>query len=223
VTGAVGAARPAAISVQGIAKRYGRHQVLRDVTFDVPPGLLVGIQGENGAGKSTLLKCLVGLLRPDRGRVHLRGTIGYCPQEPALIEALTMAEQLTFFGAGYRLSRAEIARRCAELMEAFGCASYARTRIDRLSGGTRQKANLIAALLHSPDVLVLDEPYQGFDYETYLRFWSFAEEFRTQGGSVVVVSHMHSEKDRFDAMLDLVDGRVVASGRASELVVGGTT
>lgn len=73
-------------------------------------------------------------------------------------------------------------------------------------------------MLHTPDVLILDEPYQGLDYETYLTFWNYAERFRGDGGSVVVVSHMHSEKDRFDAMLDLVEGRVVAGGRCADQV-----
>jgi ABC-type multidrug transport system ATPase subunit len=212
----------ALITVRGLAKRYGRRRVLEDVGFTVPEGVLVGIQGENGAGKSTLLKCLVGLLRPDRGSVELHGRIGYCPQDPSLIESLTVREQFELFGAGYGLDPDEIAERAEALMDEFGCARYADTRVDRLSGGTRQKVNLIAALLHRPDVLVLDEPYQGFDYETYRRFWEYAELHRATGGSVVVVSHMHTELSRFDAMLDLVDGRVRVSGRrADEVRLGG--
>lgn len=207
-----GRARPAAVEVRSLAKRYGRRKVLVDVSFTVPPALLVGVQGENGAGKSTLLKCLVGLLKPDHGEVVVRESMGYCPQEPLLMESLTVAEHLRLFAAGYGLRPDAASARAAELMDTFGCAKFATTRVDRLSGGTRQKVNLIGALLHTPRVLVLDEPYQGFDYDTYLRFWTYAEEFRSAGGSVVVVSHMHSEKDRFDAMLDLVEGRVVASG-----------
>lgn len=206
------APRPATVEVRSLAKRYGRRTVLVDVSFTVPPALLVGVQGENGAGKSTLLKCLVGLLKPDRGEVVVRNSMGYCPQEPLLMESLTVDEHLRLFAAGYGLRPDAAAARASELMDTFGCAKFAGTRVDRLSGGTRQKVNLIGALLHAPRVLVLDEPYQGFDYDTYLRFWSYAEEFRSAGGSVLVVSHMHSEKDRFDAMLDLVDGHVVASG-----------
>jgi ABC-type multidrug transport system ATPase subunit len=205
------AARPA-VEVRSLAKRYGRRRVLVDVSFVVPPALLVGVQGENGSGKSTLLKCLVGLLKPDSGDVVVRGTLGYCPQDPLLMDSLTVAEQLRLFAAGYGLRPEQAAARAAELMDTFGCAKFAGTRISRLSGGTRQKVNLIGALLHTPDVLVLDEPYQGFDYDTYLTFWTYAESFRHTGGSVVVVSHMHSEKGRFDAMLDLVDGRVAPSG-----------
>jgi ABC-2 type transport system ATP-binding protein len=207
-----------AIMVQSLAKRYRRRRVLIDVSFIVPPGMLIGIEGENGAGKTTLLKCLVGLLRQDAGEVEVRGTVGYSPQEPLLMHSLTVLEHLRFFGAGYGLRPDRSAARAAELMETFGCTRFAGTRIDRLSGGTRQKVNLIGALLHMPDVLILDEPYQGLDYDTYLTFWTYAERFRSDGGSVVVVSHMHSEKDRFDAMLDLVDGRVVASGSGADRV-----
>lgn len=208
-----------ALAASGLVKSYGRRKVLRGVSFTVPHGLLVGIEGENGAGKSTLLKCLVGLLRPDAGQVRSGGVIGYCPQEPALMDLLTCREQLLLFGAGYRLSREETMRRAGELMEHFGCARYAGERIDRLSGGTRQKINLIAALLADPDLLVLDEPYQGFDYETYLTFWDYADQARKAGRAVLVVSHMHTEKDRFDAMLVLRDGTVSAHGAKADQVM----
>jgi ABC-2 type transport system ATP-binding protein len=201
------------ITVRGLAKRYRRRHVLENVGFFVPRGMLVGIQGENGAGKSTLLKCLVGLLKPDSGEIRMEGRIGYCPQDPSLIETLTVREQFDLFGAGYGMTPAQVERRATDLMGEFRCAAYHATRLDRLSGGTKQKVNLIAALLHEPDALILDEPYQGFDYETYQRFWEHAERFRADGGSVVVVSHMHSELARFDAMLDLAAGRVTASGR----------
>jgi ABC-type multidrug transport system ATPase subunit len=195
-----------ALAAHELVKSYGRRRVLKGVSFTVPTGSLVGIEGENGAGKSTLLKCVVGLLRPDAGRVEAAGRIGYCPQEPALIDLLTCREQLELFGVAYGLSSMDVTTRGTALMERFGCAGYADERIDRLSGGTRQKVNLIVALLAEPDVLVLDEPYQGFDYETYLTFWEYAEEARAAGRAVLVVSHMHTEKHRFDAMVTLRDG-----------------
>ena len=203
------------VAVRSLAKRYGRRRVLVDVSFTVERSALVGIEGENGAGKSTLLKCLVGLLRPDEGEVRVHGRIGYCPQEPMLMESLTVDEQLRLFAAGYGLSPDEHAHNTRRLLERFNATRYATTRIDRLSGGTRQKVNLIGALLPTPDVLVLDEPYQGFDYDTYLTFWDYAEQFRAEGGAVVVVSHMHTEKHRFDAMLRLVDGAIAVEERAA--------
>ncbi|XVQ09500.1 ABC transporter ATP-binding protein [Spirillospora sp. CA-255316] len=209
---------PTTIEVRGLAKRYGRRRIFENVGFTVPRGALVGIEGENGAGKSTLLKCLVGLLKPDAGTVALHGRMGYCPQEPLLADSLTAREHFTMFGAGYGLSARETAWRSERLMETFRCDKYARTRVDRMSGGSKQKINLIVALLHQPDVLVLDEPYQGFDYETYQIFWAYAERYCQEGGSVVVVSHMHTEKHRFTTMLKLADGTLTETridGRAS--------
>ena len=209
----------AGLTARGLVKAYGRRQVLRGVSFQAPAGLLIGIEGENGAGKSTLLQCLVGLLKPDDGTVLAAGRIGYCPQEPALLDLLTCREQLLLFGAGYGQSRQTTLARADALMTRFNCEKYLDERIGRLSGGTRQKINLIAALLADPDLLVLDEPYQGFDYETYLTFWTYAEESRAAGRGVLVVSHMHTEKDRFDAMLVLRDGRTTAHGpRAAEVI-----
>jgi ABC-2 type transport system ATP-binding protein len=206
------------IQVRGLAKRYRRNVVLEDVSFQVPKGMLVGVQGENGAGKSTLLQCLLGLLRADSGSVAIDGRVGYCPQDPSLIEALTMEEQFELFGAGYGMSVEETRLRSMSLSEEFGCTTFAKTRVSQMSGGTRQKVNLIAALLHQPDVLFLDEPYQGLDYETYGQFWTHTEEARTLGRTVVVVSHMHTELDRFDALLDLRAGVIKASGPRAEEV-----
>lgn len=196
------------LSVRDLAKRYGRHDVLTGVDFEIATHSMVGIQGENGAGKSTLLKCLIGMIHADRGAVEVDGRIGFCPQEPTLIPLLTVGEFLRLMAAGYHLPRARAMERTGELLDLFGATKYADTRIDRLSGGTRQKVNLISALLHDPDLLLLDEPYQGLDYETYLTFWTYAEQFRDRGGSVVVVSHMHTEQYRFDRLLVLTGGAV---------------
>jgi ABC-type multidrug transport system ATPase subunit len=100
-----GTHRPPALVTRNLVKAYGSRKVLRGITFAVPTGSLVRIEGENGAGKSTLLKCLVGLLRPDQGRVEATGRLGYCPQDPALIDLLTCQEQLLLFGHAYGLSQ----------------------------------------------------------------------------------------------------------------------
>lgn len=206
------------ISIRRLAKSYRRRKVLREVSFDLPAGMLVGIQGENGAGKSTLLQCIVGLTRPDAGQVTTAGRLGYCPQDPSLIETLTATEHLSLFGAGLGMTPDRVNLRGSELMSRFNCERFGDTRIDAMSGGTAQKINLIGSLLHEPEVLVLDEPYQGFDHDTYTRFWDYAEEFRDRGGSVLVVSHMHAEIGRFDALVDLVDGVARASGPQAALV-----
>lgn len=198
------------IHVQNLKKSYGRKQVLRGVSLDVRRGELVGISGENGVGKSTLLKCLVGLLGYDQGSISIIGSMGYCPQEAVLFELLTMAEHLQLFGTAYGMSKKQIARRTDELLVLFGCKLYSDTVVAELSGGTRQKLNLIIALLNDPDVLVLDEPYQGFDYETYLTFWEYAATLRERGKAIVVVSHIITEHGRFNTLFELKEGQVWA-------------
>jgi ABC-type multidrug transport system ATPase subunit len=197
-----------ALSAQSIAKAYGRfrrHQVLREITFTVAPGALVGIVGENGAGKSTLLKILAGELRPDRGRVELDGALGYCPQEVVLNETLTVAQHLDYFAAAYGIHNM---RRAHELVDRLAYQQYRDTTVATLSGGTKQKLNLTLALMHDPRVLLLDEPYQGFDWETYLRFWDLAAELRARGCGVLIISHLLFDQQRFDALYQLRDGEL---------------
>jgi len=178
-----------ALSVSDVARAFGRRQVLRAVTFSVRPGEMVGIVGENGAGKSTLLRILAGLLPPDRGRVRVRGRVGYCPQDPEVHLGLTVD-----------------GRRAEQLMDLLGLLQHRGTLVGDLSGGTRQKLNLVLALMHEPEVLLLDEPYQGFDWETYQRFWGIAEDSRRAGRAIVVISHLFYERHRFDTLLRLRDG-----------------
>ncbi|HEX6122736.1 MAG TPA: ABC transporter ATP-binding protein [Ktedonobacterales bacterium] len=185
--------------------RFGRRRVLRGVSLAVRPGTLVGIVGENGAGKSTLLRILAGELRPSGGQVALRGSLGYCPQDVVLNDALTVGQHLEYFRAAYGLRDLGLAE---ALLERLGFARYRRATVGTLSGGTKQKLNLTLALMHDPAVLLLDEPYQGFDWETYLRFWDLAAELRERGRAVVVISHLVFEQRRFDALYQLREGRL---------------
>ncbi|MGH3122480.1 MAG: ATP-binding cassette domain-containing protein, partial [Streptosporangiaceae bacterium] len=158
-----GPAPAALLEARDVRKSYGRHQVLRGVDLAVGPGQLVAVVGENGAGKSTLLKILAGTLAADGGAVALAGTLGYCPQDPVLNDNLTVEAHLRYFAAAYRLPALD---RADELVSRLGYAGHRREPAGSLSGGTRQKLNLTLALMHDPGVLLLDEPYQGFDWET---------------------------------------------------------
>ncbi|HET8629299.1 MAG TPA: ABC transporter ATP-binding protein [Thermomicrobiales bacterium] len=201
---------PPLLAARGIAKAYGRvrrRPVLRDVTFAVAPGTLVGVVGENGAGKSTLLRILAGDLAPDRGALRLRGALGYCPQTAILNDALTVAQHLAYFAAAYGLRDPG---RADALVERLAYGQYRDAPVAALSGGTKQKLNLTLALMHEPRVLLLDEPYQGFDWETYLRFWDLAAELRAGGCAVLVISHLFFDRERFDALYELRHGRLAA-------------
>lgn len=193
------------MDVTDVHHSHRQHAVLRGVGLQLRPGTLAGIVGENGAGKSTLLKILAGELRPDRGTVRHRGRFGYCPQAVVLDDSFTVRQHLDFFRSAFGLPDL---RRAGEVMEILGLTEYLDQRAGLLSGGSRQKLNLTLALMHDPDVLLLDEPYQGFDWETYLRFWELATSLRDAGRSVLVVSHLAYDIDRLDLLWRLEDGRL---------------
>ena len=192
------------LQARDLTRSFGRRRVLRGVSFDLAPGQLAGIVGENGAGKSTLLKILAGELRPSGGSVVLRGALGYCPQAVVLNDELTVEQHLDYFRAAYGIAGLE---RAHELVARLGYERYLRSTVGTLSGGTKQKLNLTLALMHDPTVLLLDEPYQGFDWETYLRFWELVDDLRARGRAVVVITHLVFEEERFDALYELRDGR----------------
>ncbi|MEU3662493.1 ABC transporter ATP-binding protein [Streptomyces sp. NPDC032940] len=197
--------------MQGVWKSYGTRAVLRGVDVVVEPGSLVGLVGENGAGKTTLLRVMVGELAPDRGTVLRQGEVGYSPQDTVINPLLTVAQHLELFQVAYRLPDVERAR---TLLGALGCRDVLEQRAGTLSGGTRQKLNLVLALMHQPTLLVLDEPYQGFDWDTHQAFWRLAHDLRDGGQSVVVVSHLIHDLQRFDTVHELRDGVLIEGARA---------
>lgn len=191
------------LAVTGVRKSYGKRSVLRGVDLEVGGGEVVGVVGENGAGKTTLLRILCGQLRPDAGSVEVSGRLGYCPQNPVLNNDLTVDQHLRYFRIAYRLPHL---RRADELIERLGFGEYRGAAVKELSGGTRQKVNLVLALMHDPAVVLLDEPYQGFDWETYLRFWDIAATLRDAGRAVLVISHLAYDSVRLDTTHRLRDG-----------------
>jgi ABC-type multidrug transport system ATPase subunit len=180
--------------------------VLFDAGIELHPGEIVGLVGENGSGKSTFIKILVGSLDRDGGDVRRTGSVGYCPQEPLLYQRLTCDEHFELFGTAYGLDQGLTERSRDSIYEVLSFAGYRNTRVEELSGGTRAKLNLGIALLPDPEILLLDEPYAGFDWDTYLRFWELAEERRNAGRSVLIISHFVVDEERFDRIVHLGDG-----------------
>ncbi|MDC0773095.1 ABC transporter ATP-binding protein [Streptomyces sp. HD] len=195
------------MEIRDVHHAYRRRVVLRGVDLRLRAGTLCGIVGENGAGKSTLLKILSGELAPTHGSVRHSGRFGYCPQHVVLNDALTVRQHLTFFQTAYRLTDVRYAE---EIMDVLGFTGYADERAGVLSGGTRQKLNVTLALMHDPQVLLLDEPYQGFDWDTYQRFWDLAARLRDAGRSVLVVSHLAYDTERLDELWRLDSGTLRA-------------
>lgn len=210
--------RSTLLRAAGVTKAFARGwwprrrilRVLRGVDLSLRGGEIVGLVGENGSGKSTLMKILSGALPQDGGQVERLGRIGYCPQDPILYERLTCDEHFELFGRAYGMGRSVVQEDRGGIYDTLGFGSWASARVAELSGGTRAKLNLALALLPDPEVLLLDEPYAGFDWETYQRFWALAADRCQAGRAVLIISHFVTDEDRFDRIYQLCEGKAVA-------------
>jgi ABC-2 type transport system ATP-binding protein len=207
---------PTVLRVSGVTKSFHRGiwprrraiPVLKDACLEVTAGELVGLVGENGSGKSTLMQIIVGLLKRDAGEVERPARLGYCPQVPMVWDKLTVDEHFRLFARAYGLEDRAASRSVEAVLSELDFARYRGYRVEELSGGTRQKLNLALSLMHEPELLLLDEPYSGFDWETYLKFWEMSERRRDAGMAILIVSHLLAERERLDRMFEIHDGKV---------------
>jgi ABC-type multidrug transport system ATPase subunit len=192
------------LQLSGVSRRIGGRWLLRGVDLELHRGETLALVGENGAGKSTLVRMVAGIDGHDEGDIVVGGRIGYCPQEPGLLDLLSADEHLIFFGRGLGLGRDDARASGHALLDGLGFASRMRDVVAKhLSGGSRQKLNLALALLGDPDVLLLDEPYTGFDAGTYLCFWEHVERWKGEGKACLVVTHFLGETERVDRIHEL--------------------
>ena len=195
--------RDPVVVVDGVRCSHRGRTVLDGVSFCVRPGEVVALIGANGAGKSTLLRVLAGLDRPDRGSVEVCGPVGYVPQAGGLDPHLRADEHFALFGRGGGLDRDEARRRGRDLASRLGWDASEPTVAGELSGGTRQKLSVAAALVPGPAVLVLDEPYQGMDADGRSRFWELLWDSTEDGVASVVSSHHADVLDRATTVVEL--------------------
>jgi ABC-2 type transport system ATP-binding protein len=218
-----GAAAPPRLAARGLSFAYGDRRVLDGVDFDVRAGEIFGFLGPNGAGKSTLFSILAGLLPPAGGEIRLdgerlgprsralRARMGVVFQEPSLDAKLSARENLLLGAALFAVPRADAARRADALLEAAGLADRAGDPAGRLSGGMRRRLELARALVHAPEVLLLDEPTTGLDAAAFRRAWAEIEaQRRSRGLTAVLTTHRPDEAERCDRLAVLSHGRVVA-------------
>lgn len=221
----------AALQIDGLYKRFSDHQVLDGFNLQVAHGEVVGLLGPNGCGKSTVLNIICQLLQADAGEVqlmgqpmrkqsaHARARIGYCAQASALYPDLFPQENIQFFARLYGVPAAQRNARVGELMERFGLVSYAATRAGMLSGGWQQRLSLAVALVHRPDLLLLDEPTVAVDVEARLDLWRLIEDLRDSGTTILLTSHHLAEAQRLCTRVALMrSGKVVADGSVPELI-----
>ena len=218
------------IQLDQLSKRYGALQALDGVSLNVPAGCLYGLLGPNGAGKTTCLRILCTLLAPDAGSVQIAGIdaladpraareqLGYVAQEVAIDKILSGRELLQLQASLYHLDSATSRRRIDELTELLGMGEWLDRRCGTYSGGMRRRLDLASGLLHSPAVLVLDEPTVGLDIESRAAIWQVLRELRQQGTSVLLSSHYLEEVEALADRMAIIDaGRVIAEGTPDEL------
>ncbi|MDJ0674312.1 MAG: ABC transporter ATP-binding protein [Calothrix sp. MO_167.B42] len=219
-----------AVFIENLKKCYGSVEAVKDVSFQVQPGEIFGLLGPNGAGKTTTLRALCTLITPDAGKIEVSGIsaianprnarrrLGYVAQEVALDKMLTGRELLQLQAALYHLPQAAIASRIDAILQLLGLQEYADQKTGTYSGGIRKRLDLAAGLLHSPDVLVLDEPTVGLDIESRFIVWEFLRNLREAGTTVLITSHYLEEVDALADRVAIIDrGVVIATGTPSEL------
>jgi ABC-2 type transport system ATP-binding protein len=219
------------IEVTQLRKDFDGKEVLHGITFTLRPGEATGYLGPNGAGKSTTVKILAGLLRPGGGRVRVCGLdlaerplevkkrIGYVPENAALYDALTPHEYLSLVAELYHLDREVAAERIARLLLAFQAADAADRPLEALSKGTRQKVLLSGALIHDPEVLLLDEPLNGLDVNAVLAFRRILATLLERGRTVLFCSHILDVVERLCRRVLILDrGRIVADDTTANLL-----
>jgi ABC-2 type transport system ATP-binding protein len=216
-----------AVVVEGVWKRFGATDVVRDLWFEARAGELLGFLGPNGAGKTTTMRMILDIIRPDRGTISLFGAppsvsasprIGYLPEERGLYRDVPVLDTLAYFGSLKGLPSREARDRAARLLEEVGLGPVMRRKASELSRGMQQKAQVVATVLHEPDLLILDEPFQGLDpvNAELLRAMVLAQ--RDRGAAVVMSTHRMEEAEALcDRILLIDNGRRLLYGRLDEV------
>jgi len=212
------------LEVTGLHKRYGDVVAVEEVSFTARPGEMVGLLGPNGAGKTTTVSMIAGLLAPDRGEVRIDGGVvrgetdpvklrlGLVPQDVALHDELSARQNLALFGALYGMRGAPLKRAMESAFEVAGLADRAKDRVATFSGGMKRRLNLAAALLHGPQILLLDEPTVGVDPQSRNQIFSSLEELKRQGKTLVYTTHYMEEAERLCDSIIIIDrGKVIAN------------
>jgi ABC-2 type transport system ATP-binding protein len=219
----------AVLTATGLVKSYGRVRAVDGIDLEVYPKEIYGLLGPNGSGKTTTLSMLSGILRPDSGEVRVAGVsvahsaartrLGLVPQEVALYPQMTAAENLSFFGRMQGMHGRVLRTRVREALEIVDLAGHADNRIERFSSGMRRRANIAVALVHSPDVLIMDEPTVGVDPQSRNAILDQVSALAAAGTAVIFASHYMEEVQRLCSRIGIIDaGKILATGTVRELL-----
>ncbi len=219
----------AILTATTLVKSYGRIRAADGIDLDVYPKEIYGLLGPNGSGKTTTLSMLAGILRPDSGVVRLDGVsvshsaarlkLGFVPQEIALYPQMTAAENLTFFGRMQGVRGKTLRTRVHDALDVVDLAAQANRRIETFSSGMKRRANIAVALVHLPDVIIMDEPTVGVDPQSRNAILDQVAELAAAGAAVVFASHYMEEVQRLCSRIGIIDaGKILATGTVRDLL-----
>ena len=221
------ATTPLPVVVDGVWKRFGTTDVVADLSFDVRPGEVLGFLGPNGAGKTTTMRMILDIIRPDRGQIRVfgmapgvdhQGRTGYLPEDRGLYRDVPALDTLAYFGALRGLSQSVARKRAKELLIEVGLGDSLTKKAGELSRGMHQKAQLVATIINSPDLLIVDEPFQGLDPVNATMLKSLLIEQRDRGAAVVMSTHdMEDAQLLCDRILLIDKGRRVLYGKVEDV------
>jgi ABC-2 type transport system ATP-binding protein len=220
-----------AIQVRDLTKAFRDVVAVGGISFEVRRGEVFSLLGPNGAGKSTAISIISGLLLPDSGDAFVMGhsilkesmaarrCLGVVPQEVALYNDMSARENLVFWGRMYGLSGKDLERRADEMLKAVGLVERQKGRVATYSGGMKRRVNIAAALLHTPQVVIMDEPTVGIDPQSRRHILDYVKELNRQGMSVLYTTHYMEEAEELSNRIAIMDkGKIIASGTRDELV-----
>jgi ABC-2 type transport system ATP-binding protein len=205
-----------AVEAIDLVKRFGDTQAVDHVSFSVPEGSVLGLLGPNGAGKTTLISAVCNLIRITSGEIEIFGrphqdpearrTMGLAEQDVNLDRFLDVEETLVYHGGYYGMSRAQAVRRAREMMDVFDLRAKAGVRAPSLSGGMRRRLLLARALMHEPQLVILDEPTAGVDFELRLELWRYIRRLHEQGTTILLTTHYLEEAEELCQDVALIRG-----------------
>jgi ABC-2 type transport system ATP-binding protein len=207
------------LEVREVWKEFGDRVAVAGISFQIRRGELVGFLGPNGAGKTTTMRMIVGILRPDRGTIEcgMRG-VGYLPEDRGLYQRQRVEDVLVYLGRLRGLDAAMARRRVRDYLERVGLSEVARKKMRELSKGMQQKAQLVGALVHEPELLILDEPFSGLDPVNRMLVEELMAEFVRRGTAILFSSHEMTRMERMCSSVILIhEGRIVIEGPVADL------
>ena len=214
------------LKMTGVSKWFGSFQAVRDLDFEVPKGSIVGFLGPNGAGKSTSLRMALGVLSPDRGEVSLLGArpnleslkrVGFLPEERGLYKKMSPRQIITYFARLKGMTARDAKSRADELLDMMGLGDFGRSRVTKLSKGMAQKVQILSALAHRPDFLILDEPFSGLDPVNQQALEDLIIDEHKRGATIVFSTHVMEHAERLcEKIVMMARGRKVFDGTLDE-------